>query len=83
MGKMAVPAEKRSSGAVGWAKMVALTEMEKYQEEEDPSQRREAVSTGLRHEPEYLRQDRADLATFLTIIFGGVGGQYGNNANIA
>lgn len=27
-GKMAVPAEKRSSGAVGWAKMAALTEME-------------------------------------------------------
>lgn len=40
-------------------------------EEEDEPWRREAVSTGLRHGPEYLRQSRADLATFLTIIFGG------------
>lgn len=40
-------------------------------EEEDAPWRREAVSTGLRHGPEYLRQSRANLDIFLTIIFGG------------
>lgn len=52
-------------------------------EEEDAPWRREAVSTGLRHELECLRQGRADLAPLLTIIFGGAGGWYGKNANIA
>lgn len=51
---MAVPSEEENSVTVGWGKMAAPTEVSSVH----VPQKREPVSTVLRHESEHLRQDR-------------------------